>query len=65
MKDFIEIGTGTKIIQGITIEEKVISGAGSVIISDVPAETTVVGVLAKVIKYHEKDKRNEQNGYNS
>lgn len=55
-KDFIEIGTGSKIIQGITIEKGVIAGAGSVIISDVPAEATVVGVPAKVIKYHEKDK---------
>ncbi|MDE6847496.1 MAG: hypothetical protein K2J99_17250 [Lachnospiraceae bacterium] len=59
MKDFIEIGTGIKVIQGITIEEKVIAGAGFVIISDVPAETTVVGVPAKVIKYHKKGKQNE------
>lgn len=59
LKDFIEIGTGVKIIQGITIEEGVIVGAGSVLISDTPAETTIVGVPAKIIKYHEKDQQNE------
>lgn len=56
LKDFIEIGTGVKIVQGITIEEGVIASAGTVMISDIPAETTVVGVPAKIIKYHEKDK---------
>lgn len=56
LENFIEIGTGSKIIQGITIKEGVVAGAGSVIISDIPAETTIVGVPAKVIKYHEKDK---------
>ncbi len=65
LKDYIEIGTGTKIIQGITIEKGAITGAGSVIISDIPAETTVVGIPAKIIKYHEKDTRNEEDSYNS
>ena len=55
LKDYTEIGTGTKIIQGITIEQGVITGAGSVITSDIPAQTTVVGVPAKIIKYHEKE----------
>lgn len=56
LKDFIEVGTGAKIIQGITVGEGGIIGAGSVVISDIPVETTVVGVPARIIKYHEKDR---------
>lgn len=56
LRDFTQLGTGTKIIQKITIEEGTVADAGSVIISDVPAETTVVGVPAEAVKYHGKDK---------
>lgn len=65
LNDFIEIGTGTKIVQGVSIERGVITGAGSVIISDIPAETTVVGVPARILKYHKKDKIDESGNYNS
>lgn len=45
-----EIGTGCHIIQGITIAPETISGAGSVIIRDLPGRCTAVGNPAKVIK---------------
>lgn len=45
-----ELGTGTQIIQGKNIDESVIVGAGSVVVKDIEANKTVVGVPAKVIK---------------
>ena len=43
---------GTKIIQGITVGDSVIAGAGSVIVKNVDAGCTVVGVPAKRIKHN-------------
>jgi sugar O-acyltransferase (sialic acid O-acetyltransferase NeuD family) len=48
-----DIGTGTAIIQGVTVGEWSVTGAGSVIVDDVPPNVTVVGVPAKVIKQRE------------
>ena len=45
-----ELGTGTQIIQGKNIGENVIVGAGSVVVKDIEANKTVVGVPAKIIK---------------
>jgi len=45
-----DVGTGAVVIQGLTIGAWSICGAGAVVVSDVPANTTVVGVPAKVIK---------------
>lgn len=42
------IGTGATVIQGITIGPKTIVGAGAVVIRDVPENSTVSGVPAKV-----------------
>lgn len=47
--DLADIGTGTKIIQGKKINNEAIIGAGAVVIENVPCQTTVVGVPAKVI----------------
>lgn len=47
-----EIGTGAHIIQGLTIHEESIVGAGSVVIRDIPAHRTAVGNPCKVIKDH-------------
>lgn len=44
------LGTGAKVIQGITIGSNVIVGAGSVIIRDVPSNCTVVGNPGKIVK---------------
>lgn len=45
-----EIGTGTKIIQGTFICDKVILGAGAVVINDIEDSGTYVGVPVKKIK---------------
>ena len=44
------LGTGAATIPDITIGERAIIGAGSVIIHDIPAYATAVGVPARVIK---------------
>lgn len=43
-----ELGMGTRVIQGITIGDQVITGAGSVVIRDLPNACTAVGVPARV-----------------
>lgn len=53
IKTGCDIGTGAVIIQGITIGEWAIVGAGAVVTKDIPANTTSVGVPARVIKERE------------
>ncbi|MBN2376942.1 MAG: acetyltransferase [Sedimentisphaerales bacterium] len=45
------IGIGATVIQNITIGEAAVIGAGAVVIGDVAAYSTVVGVPAKVVKH--------------
>lgn len=45
-----EIGLGAKIIQGITVTNNVIVGAGAVVVRDIKESCTAVGVPAKSIK---------------
>jgi len=47
------VGTGANIIEKLKIGEWSIVGAGSTVTKDVPANTTVVGVPARVIKERE------------
>jgi serine O-acetyltransferase len=44
------ISAGAKILGGITIHENSKIGAGSVVLADVPPNSTVVGIPGKVIK---------------
>jgi acetyltransferase-like isoleucine patch superfamily enzyme len=46
----VEIGVGTKVIQGKSIGDNSIIGAGAVVVRDIPANCTAVGVPAKPIK---------------
>ena len=48
-----ELGTGMQIIQGKTIGEYTIVGAGAVVVKDIPDKCTAVGSPAKPIKYYE------------
>jgi len=49
------IGSGATLLGGITIGENAIVGAGSVVTKDVPANTTVVGNPARILKPAAKD----------
>ena len=48
-----ELGTGMQIIQGKTVGDYSIIGAGAVVVKDIPAKCTAVGSPAKPIKYFE------------
>lgn len=50
IKDRVSIGSSSTIMGGITIGENAVIGAGAVVTKDVPPNTVVVGVPAKVIK---------------
>lgn len=50
VKKGASIGTSTTILCGVTIGENAIIGAGSVITKDVPPNTVVAGVPAKIIR---------------
>ena len=49
-----ELGTGSQIIQGLTVEKNTIVGAGSAVIRNLPSDCTAVGVPAIPIKFHRK-----------
>lgn len=46
------IGTGSAIIQGLTVGANTIVGAGSVVVDDLPDNCTAVGAPARPIKFH-------------
>lgn len=48
-----ELGTGMQIIQGKSVGEYSIVGAGAVVVKDIPANCTAVGSPAKPIKFFE------------
>ena len=51
IEDHVWVGGNSTILQGVTIHEGAVIGAGSVITKDVPAWTISVGVPARVIKH--------------
>lgn len=50
VKKGASIGSGSTILCGVTIGERAIVGAGSVVTKDVPDDTVVAGVPARVIR---------------
>ena len=44
------VGSNATILQGVTIGDNAVIGAGAVVTSDIPANTVAVGVPAKVVK---------------
>jgi acetyltransferase-like isoleucine patch superfamily enzyme len=51
VKKGASIGSGSTILSKVTIGEKAIVGAGSVVTKDVPANAAVAGNPAKVLRY--------------
>jgi acetyltransferase-like isoleucine patch superfamily enzyme len=50
IKKGASIGTNTTVLCGVTVGENAIVGAGSVVTKDVPANTVVAGVPARVLR---------------
>lgn len=48
----VYLGTGATVIQGVSVGEHTTVGAGAVVVRNLPARTTAVGVPAAVIKTH-------------
>ena len=48
----VDLGTGAVVLQGKTIGDWSVIGAGAVVTSDIPPQVTAVGVPCKVIKQH-------------
>ncbi len=64
VKDHVLISTGVKVIGAITLGEHSKIGAGSVVLNDVPPNSTVVGIPGKVvvqdgIRIHRSDEHEE------
>jgi serine O-acetyltransferase len=53
LKDHVTVGAGAKIIGAVTIGEYARIGAGSVVVTNVPAYATVVGVPGKVVSFYD------------
>ncbi|HOJ85133.1 MAG TPA: DapH/DapD/GlmU-related protein, partial [Bacillota bacterium] len=54
IKEGCLIGTNSALIEGISIGEWSIIGAGAVVTKDIPPHCTAVGVPAKPIKFHQQ-----------
>ncbi|OFI05077.1 serine acetyltransferase [Clostridium acetireducens DSM 10703] len=51
------IGSGAKVLGPVVIGDGVKVGANSVILKDVPAHVTVVGIPGKIVRYHNKQEK--------
>ena len=61
IEDEAIIGTGAIINAGVVIGRRAVVGMGSLVVSDVPAETVVMGSPARPIyKREEYDKRQQE-----
>ncbi|GAB3795884.1 serine O-acetyltransferase [Virgibacillus kimchii] len=59
VEDNALISTGAKILGNIVIGESAKVGGGSVVLKDVPAHSTVVGIPGRVVKQHGKRVRRD------
>ncbi|MCJ7490808.1 MAG: serine O-acetyltransferase [Dehalococcoidia bacterium] len=53
LADHVVVGAGAELIGAIYVGENARIGAGSVVVTNVPANATVVGVPGHVVAYHE------------
>jgi serine O-acetyltransferase len=52
LRDGVVVGAGAKIIGAVEIGEHARVGAGSVVVTNVPAHATIVGVPGHIVAYH-------------
>jgi acetyltransferase-like isoleucine patch superfamily enzyme len=48
------LGTGVIVLDGVTIKQGAVIGAGAVVVKDIPKNAVAVGVPARVVKVREK-----------
>ena len=53
LEDDVEVGAGAKLIGAITVGKHASIGAGSVVVTNVPANATVVGVPGHIVAYRD------------
>lgn len=53
------VGSGATVVQGLSIGKGALIGAGAVVLKDVPAYATAVGVPARIIKKEDEDEDEE------
>lgn len=54
LRDGVVVGAGAKLIGAIEIGENARVGAGSVVVTNVPANATIVGVPGHIVAYHDE-----------
>ena len=54
LRDGVVVGAGAKVIGAIEIGENARVGAGSVVVTNVPANATIVGVPGHIVAYHDE-----------
>lgn len=54
----VMVTCGSKILGGVNIGDNVVVGANSVVVKDVPADVTVVGIPAKILKHNNSQNNN-------
>lgn len=55
LQNRVVVGTGAKVLGNITIGDCTRIGAGSVVVRDVPARSTVVGIPGRVVRTYNSD----------
>jgi serine O-acetyltransferase len=53
LRDKVTVGAGAKVIGGIEIGENARIGAGSVVVTNVPPNATVIGVPGHIVAFHD------------
>jgi serine O-acetyltransferase len=53
LRDRVVVGAGAKVIGAIEVGENARIGAGSVVVTNVPANATVVGVPGHIVAFHD------------
>ena len=56
----VDIGAGAKILGGVHIGDHAKIGANAVVINDVPAHTTAVGIPARIIAQHKGENSHDK-----
>jgi serine O-acetyltransferase len=54
LRDRVVVGAGAKVIGAVVIGENARVGAGSVVVTNVPANATIVGVPGHIVAYHDE-----------